>query len=388
MKFRKAFKFRLEIVQKSEIEDRLKSISNTCRFLWNKACYMNLWRLHNFKRIMSYYELSYWLTHIWKKSEEYKFLNDCPDVCLREKLRDLETAFKTCFKKVKNRRLPKPKRKEELCSFKIYKFKVEDNYIKIPNFKPIRFIKSRDIIGTPRNITISYYCGHWYCSICVEYEKEEILHPSDKMVGVHMGIVNFATTSDGIKYPPLNSYSKEEKKLARLQKALSRKQKDSKNWLENKLKIQKIYEKIKNRRNDYIHKLSKKIADNNNIVVMEKLEVQKMSKSNKGTVENPGVHVQVKSGLNKKIREQGWYKFKLYVKYKQDILFGQVIDVNPAFDSQKCSKCGYIDKKNRKNILDFICQKCNYETHADINAAKNVLIEGHSKLARAEISGS
>lgn len=381
MIFRKAFKYRLKPT--IEVEQKFQSISNACRFVWNKAWYMNMWRLNNKYRIISYFEFSYWLSHMWKKSSEYSFLNDCPNECIVTKLRDLDKAYKDCFKKVARRRLPRPKYKSDVCSFKFFKLEVNDDQVKIPCIGWVKFIKSRDIVGVPKNMTISYYCGHWYVSIQCEYEVEEAPHPSDKMVGVHMGIINFATLSDGKLYKPENNFQKLEKRLSFLQKALARKEKDSKNWIENKMKIQKLHAKIKNSRNDYLHKVSSEIVKQNSVIVLEKLEIKKMSKSKKGTVEKPGKHVQVKSDLNKKILDQGWHKFRTYIEYKQKELFGDIVSINPAYDSQKCSQCGHIEEGNRKNYVDFLCLKCQYETHADYNAAKNVLSEGHSRLAMA-----
>ncbi len=106
-----------------------------------------------------------------------------------------------------------------------------------------------------------------------------------------------------------------------------------------------------------------------------------MSRSAKGTNEKPGKNVKAKSGLNKRILDQGWSMFKEILKYKQRWLGGQVLEIPAPYTSQKCSVCGHTDKANRISQSLFECEGCGHTDNADLNAAKNILAAGHAVLA-------
>ena len=120
------------------------------------------------------------------------------------------------------------------------------------------------------------------------------------------------------------------------------------------------------------------------MIVTEGLKISNMSKSARGTIEKPGKNVRAKSGLNRAILDQGWSEFKRQLKYKLEWLGGVYVEVNPSYTSQKCSSCSNIDKKSRISQSKFCCMSCEYTENADINAAKNILAEGHSVLACGE----
>lgn len=196
-----------------------------------------------------------------------------------------------------------------------------------------------------------------------------------------MGIARFSTLSDGTYYNPINSFKKYQNKLAKLQRKLSKKVKFSANWRKFNLKIQKLHQKIANVRNDFLHKTSTAISKNHALVVIEDLQIANMSKSAKGTLENPGKNVRTKSGLNKSILDQGWGEFRRQLAYKLKWLGGKLITVNPQYTSQCCSNCGCIEKDNRKTQAKFKCVSCGYEINADVNAANNILAAGLAVLA-------
>ena len=196
-----------------------------------------------------------------------------------------------------------------------------------------------------------------------------------------MGIANFATISDGHILKPHNGYRANQEKLAKEQRKLARKKKGSKNREKQKWKIQRLHKKIADSRSDYLHKASTWIAKNHGKVVLEDLKVANMSKSAKGTMENPGKNVAAKSGLNKSILDQGWFEFKRQLGYKLDWLGGELVLVNPRNTSRRCQKCGQVSAENRKTQAKFKCVSCGHEDHADINAAKNILTVGQTGMA-------
>jgi putative transposase len=210
------------------------------------------------------------------------------------------------------------------------------------------------------------------------------------MVGIDMGVVRFATLSNGEVIKPLNSFRRRERKIRRLQKSVSRKRQAAKNakrkpggspakrkpggsLAKARRKLARQHKKIADRRKDFLQKASTDISKSHAIVVVEALKVKNMSASAAGTVEVPGKNVKAKSGLNKSIRDQGWHTFKVMLKNKLMMKGGQLIEVPPQYTSQKCPQCGYTAKENRLTQAEFKCKSCGYENNADLVGALNVL---------------
>ncbi len=380
MLIRKAYKYRLKTNLK--LESKLSQMAGCCRFVWNQALRINLHRLENKQPILWYNELSFWLT-FWKQTEELAFLKDANAQSLQQTLKNLNRAFKDAFdKKQPLKRIPTFKKKGQYDSFRIVQhFKIEGNRIKLPKLGWIRFIKSRDIEGKHKNVTVSKRAGHWYVSIKTEQELEQPIHSSTAMVGIDLGITQFATLSDGTHYDPLNSFKSLQEKLAKAQRKLSKKTKFSANWKKQKAKISKLHAKIANARNDYLHKTSTAISKNHAMIAIEDLKVANMSKSAKGSVEKPGKNVAAKSGLNKSILDQGWSEFRRQLEYKQLWRGGDLIAVNPRNTSRTCHLCNHTDKYSRRSQSEFCCTNCGTSLNADCNAAKNILALGHRVLA-------
>ena len=168
------------------------------------------------------------------------------------------------------------------------------------------------------------------------------------------------------------------KKLASLQRKLSRRTKFSANWQKLKKRIQRLHRKIADVRNDFLHKLSTTISKNHAIVVMEGLKVRNMSRSASGTLDAPGKNVRAKAGLNKSILDQGWFEFRRQLVYKLAWLGGALLIVPPQYTSQTCSRCGCVDRANRPTQAKFKCTACGFELNADHNAALNILAAGQA----------
>jgi putative transposase len=116
-------------------------------------------------------------------------------------------------------------------------------------------------------------------------------------------------------------------------------------------------------------------------VYVEGLNIRGMSRSARGTIEEPGRLVNAKSGLNKSILDQGWFEFRRQLEYKLDWTGGQLAEVDYRYTSQRCSCCGYTAKESRISQAVFVCSACGYEQHADVNAAKNILTVGQTGMA-------
>jgi putative transposase len=300
MLIRKAFKFRLNVSQQQR--KKLFAFAGCCRFVWNKCWHLNKSRLSEKSRILRYQELDFWVK-LWKKSDEYGFLQDCHSQLLQQKLKDLDKAFMDCFDKQQpNKKFPKPKKKGQGDSFRYPQgFQINGNNIFLPKIGWFKFRQSRKIVGLPKNITVSYKSAHWYVAIQTEQVISVPQHNKTNIIGIDMGIARFATLSTGASFKPRN-YSKQlERQLSGAQRSLARKKKFSNNWQKQKQRIQKIHCRIANSRRDYIHWCSNKISKNHAIIVLEDLKVANMSKSAKGDVNNPGKCVKAKSGLNRAI---------------------------------------------------------------------------------------
>lgn len=381
MKIKKAFKFRLKPDERQKT--LLHTFAGHVRFVWNKALEVNLNRLKNKHPIMYYQELDYW-SKLWKRSEQYGFLHECPAHLIQQKLRDLDRAFKDCFDKNQPlKRMPKFKKRGVNDSFRFpapNQIKLEYQHVTLPKLGRMRFYRSTQVIGDIRNYTISRHGEHWY--ICMQVEIEiQTASKNPNIVGIDLGVTNFVTTSHGEHTAPLNSFKNQCKKLAIAQRKLRKKNKFSQNWHKAKKRVTKIHRNIADSRKDFLQKTSTMICKNHAVIVVEDLKIKNMSKSPSGTIENPGSNVKAKSGLNKAILDQGWYEFVRQLKYKSYWQGGMVISVPAQYTSQRCSDCQYISAENRQTQDKFVCLKCRKQMHADVNAAKNILAAGHAVLA-------
>ena len=377
---RKAYKFRLKT--NSDIENTLARFCGSSRFLWNKFLAMNLERLENQQSMLWYNEQAFWLT-VWKRSDEYGFLQECPSQVLQQKLRDLERAFKDCFDKSQPlKRLPVFKKKGSGDGIRFPQgFKIDNRRIFLPKIGWIGFHKSCTIQGKVKNITITRRGKKWYASVQVEQILEIGQHPSDSEIGIDVGINYFAAFSDGTMIKGVNSFRKHEDTLSREQRKLSRKKKGSNNWKKQKNRISGLHHKIANVRSDFLHKLSTEVSQNHAKVYLEGLQIRNMSASAKGTIEEPGRMVRAKTGLNKSILDQGWYAFRRQLDYKLSWRGGMLAEVNHRHTSLRCSCCGHTAKENRVLQDIFRCQVCEHEENADLNAAKNILTVGQTGMA-------
>ena len=380
----KAYKFRLEPTP--EQSQRLRQLCGCARFVWNLGLAETKRILDSGEKLPSAFELNRMIT-VWKKMPEYIFLQDAYTDNLQQKLKDLHTAWKRCFDKKLAAKAPVWKRKNEgRDSIRFVNFEkyccLENRRVKLPSgLGWVKFRQSQRVNGKIKNATISQLAGQWYISFQVEIETAEPNHTSTTIVGLDAGVAKLATLSDGTVFEPVNSFQKNQKKLARLQRQLSRKVKFSNNWQKQKRKIQRLHSCIANIRRDYLHKVTTAVSKNHAMIVIEDLKVSNMSKSAAGTVSQPGRNVRAKSGLNRSILDQGWYEMRRQLAYKQLWRGGQVLAVPPAYTSQRCAYCGHTAKENRLSQSKFRCQVCGYTANADVNGARNILAAGHAVLA-------
>ncbi len=380
--------FKYELMPSGQQQRDMRRFAGSCRFVFNKALALQKERYEAGEKKLGYAGLCKRLTE-WRNAANTAWLADAPVHPLQQALKDLERAYGNFF--ARRADFPRFKKKGLNDAFrypdpKQFKLDQPNSRVFLPKLGWVRYRNSRDILGTAKNITVSQSAGRWYVSIQTEREVEQPTHPSASIVGVDMGIARLATLSDGTVFEPVNSFKKNQQRLARYQRAMARKQKFSSNWKKAKAKVSRIHQKIGHIRRDYLHKTTTAISKNHAVVVIEDLQVRNMSKSAAGTVDQPGRNVSAKSGLNKAILDQGWYEFRRQLEYKQIWRGGDVLAVPPMNTSRTCLCCGHVAKENRLTQARFQCVACGFEENADLVGAINVLRAGHARLACGDTS--
>jgi putative transposase len=382
-----AFKF--ELWPDGQQARKMRSFAGSCRVVFNKALALQKELYEKGEKKLTYVGLAKQLTQ-WRNSADMAWLSEAPTHPLQHALKDLEKAYDSFF--AKRASFPRFKKKGERDSFHYpdrKQVKVDDAHSRVflPKLGWMRYNRSRKVVGEVRSITVSQSCGKWYASILTKQELEQPVHSASSSIGIDVGIARFATLSDGAFYAPLNSFKRHETALRKAQQALSRKTKFSSNWKKAKARIQKIHARIGNARRDFLHKISTTISKNHAMVCIEDLQVRNMSKSAKGSVENPGRQVRAKSGLNRSILDQGWGEFRRQLEYKQVWRGGFLVAVPPQNTSRTCPECGHTSAGNRKTQAHFECVSCGHEANADVVGAINVLRAGHARIA-CEVNGA
>jgi len=376
----KGFKYQLRLTP--EQESLCNQIAGSCRYVYNRglALKKELWEKK--KENLSRFDLDNLLTE-WKK--ELDWLSLAPSQSLQQVNKDLDQAFRDFFS---GKGYPKFKKKGIHNSFRLpqgitlmNQLSKKAGQVKLPKLGIVRFTKSRELEGKIKHVTISKTCQNWYIAFNCELDIPKPKQLSQSEIGIDRGVKTFAQCSNRVAIYAISPLKRNLDKLARLQRKLSKKKKFSSNWRKTKAKIGKLHYYIANVRKDFLHKASTQLAKSHSLIVMEDLKTKNMSRSAKGTWENPGKNVKAKTGLNRSILDQGWYMFQTFLGYKTIKQGGMLLLVLPYYTSIKCSKCKHIAKENRKTTEIFQCVKCGHTENAHLNASKNILAEGHSVLA-------
>lgn len=375
--------YRFELKPNGEQQRNMRRFAGSCRFVYNKALALQQARHEVSEKKLGYAALCKALTE-WKAQPQTLWLNETPSQALQQALKNLERAYKNFFEKRAD--FPRFKKKGVSDSFRYpqgIKLNQGNSRIFLPKLGWLRYRNSRGVLGEVKNATVSQSCGKWFVSIQTEREVDQPL-PQGEAVGIDMGIARFATLSDGSHLDPLNSFKKHQQRLARYQRAMSRKVKFSNNWKKAKANVQRIHTRIANARKDFLHKASCQISQNHAMIAIEDLQVRNMSKSAQGNREQHGKRVKQKSGLNRSILDQGWAEFRRQLEYKAAWKGGFVVAVPPQYTSQTCPCCGHVSKDNRQTQARFECVECGFEENADLVGAINILARGHRVLACGE----
>lgn len=351
----KAFKFRL--CPNKEQQEQLACQFGACRFVWNYYLRQRIDHYAETGEGLNYYDNSRDLTQL-KRQPDYEWLREANAQSLQQSLQDLSVAYTNFF--AKRAKFPRFKRKKARQSFRVpQSFRVEGNHLIIPKVSAIKMTVHRSIEGRMKSVTISHTpSGKYFASILCEVEMPEPEYEG-REIGIDLGLSHFIVTSEGKKIKAPQFFRKAERKLAHLQRILSRRQKGSKGREKARLAVARQREHIANQRADFLHKLSRRLVDENQVIGIETLNV-------KGMMHN---HQFAKS-----ISDAGWGEFVRQLAYKGNWYGCHIRKVDRFFPSSKrCHICGHINEGLRLSDREWTCPKCKAIHDRDVNAAINVL---------------
>ena len=387
--------FKYEPIPTGDEQRQMRRFAGSCRVVFNEALALQKKRYERGEKRLGYAGLCKELT-AWRNGAPLPsgraaaWLADAPVHPLQQTLKDLERAYANFF--AKHADFPRFKKKGQRDRFrdpdpKQIKLDQANDRVFLPKLGWLRYRNSREVLGTVKNVTVSLNGGKWFISIQTERHVAEPVPPASSMVGIDRGIMRFATLSDGRFIEPLNSFQKHQQRLARYQRAMSRKQKFSHNGKKARARVQKIHIRIANARRDFLHKASTAtghaaghVSQSHAIVCLEDLPVRNMAQSAAGTTEKPGRNVRAKSGLNKSILDQGGFEFRRPLDYKLAWNGGWLVAVPPQYTSRTCPCCGHVSADNRKTQARFACVECGFADNADLVGAINILSRGMHML--------
>jgi len=346
-----------------------------CRFLYNKmlAERKEFYENNKDKDRRELYEHDYMTEKQYK--EIYPWLKYADSQALQQSRRDLSMAYQNFF--AKRASFPKFHKKNVKNSYRttIVGTNIEIDFsnkkIKLPKLGWIKYIDDRTLQNGYKiiNVTVKISNGrNFYASICYEYDTPEIkkvIPNNPRIKGVDMSFGKFYVDTDNSSLEYKRPYRTEEKSIARLQKQLEARRKGSKGWHETKLKLGKKYESIKNRRKDFIEKVSTRLVKDNDVIVIESLNLSAIAQNKM-------------RGHSKSVLDLGWGNFVNRTKAKCEEQGKHLIEADRYFASSKtCSGCGYHNSEVTLGVTEWCCPNCGELHDRDVNAAKNLEQQGY-----------
>ncbi len=373
---------------------KMFQIAGACRYVWNHFREKNLADYQAFKKgkgerpQTSYFGLGVEFTKLRHKTD---WMQELPANPVKHTLKYFADALGQAMKGKKG--FPKPRSRNRHApsftlpstgQFGIRKINKKYGMLRIQGVGWVTLTRkggNPHESGDPKQVVLRHDGHRWRAFVSYEIEVEEKVDDGE-VLGVDMNARQIAT-SDGDFYH-LPDLEKKEKRKKWYQRKMARQVKGSNRRKDTKKKLRKVSRKIANIRKNWVHQTTKEISGKCGTAIVENLKVKNMTASAKGTVENPGKNVRQKAGLNRAILDTAFGEARRNLEYK----CGRLIEVNPAYTSQRCSVCGHTEKENRKTQARFLCVNCGYVSNADTNAAINIRRLGMAQLHGEERSGS
>lgn len=312
------------------------------------------------KKGLTYFDICKRLVEL-KQNPNFVWLKECNSQSLQQSLKHLHTAYLRFFTKQAD--FPVFKKKHKKQSFSVpqhFEIDTKNQLLYIPKLTAMKIVLHRKFKGTIKSVTISKTpSGKYFASVLCEVEQDIPIKTTGGEIGVDLGLHSFVVISNSEKVDPPKFLRKSEEKLAQLQRDLSHKKKGGCNRNKARIKVARMYEKISNQRQDFLHKLSNRLVCENQAIFAEDLNVKGIMANHK---------------LAKSVADAGWGEFVRQIKYKSDwsgVRFCQVGRFFPS--SKRCFHCGWINDALTLKDREWTCPKCGAFLDRDINAAQNIL---------------
>ena len=392
MKFNRAYRHKLRF--NPEQEEQARRFAGCARLTYNAGLRQRQLSYELYGRSPWYERQTYDLPE-WKRDPEFLFLQEVPSHVLQQALKDLDQAFKRFYSGQNG--YPRPRKRGENDGFRYPDAKqikthnpARDNQVRLPKLGWVSVrncyprLKGRLFEGELKSVTVRLTADGWYISFSTELKVDDPAPPTGLPVGLDVGITNSVTLSDGqfIQFPVIGK--REQEKLAILQRDIARKTPGSRNRSKAKARLAKQSQRLQRRRLDAQHKFTTALAREHPLIVHEALKIKSMSKSARGTLEEPGKNVAQKAGLNRAIQGQAWGELYRQLAYKTIWKGGRCLPVPACHSSTECQVCHHVAKENRENQAVFHCLSCSFTCHADLNAAVIIRERGEAKLREEE----
>ena len=375
----RAIKIRLYPDKGQEL--KLNKVLGCYRFVYNQMLALKQKEYNENKKSLGLTDLSKYFHGTLLKDEQYEWLKEQNTKVMKQSIRQMLSAYDKFFKQHNGFPKFKSKKDKQSALFPLEAISkhntFETRHISLTT--PLKNIKFRcsDLYFSRlqkynkniRSATLSKTkSGNFFLSILIEMENTELekFEHTNEQVGIDLGVKDFVITSDGEVFENKHFFKKEEKQIKKLQRQLSKKVKGSNNKKKEQVRIAKLFERITNKKDAYIHYVTNKLLTYFDIIFMEDLNVQGMLRNHH---------------LAKAIQEVGFYKFKETLVNKSLVNDKQVVFIDRFYPSSKtCSVCGYKKQDLRLSDREWVCPKCGTKHDRDINAAVNILLEGQRIL--------